>query len=169
MVSIVYVTNTGSSKRYAEMLSEKTGYPCYALSDSDAAVGTDVVFISWVMAGAIQGISEARVKFGTLKAVVAVGMMKSDSQDASLKEKNDVSETFFSLAGAFDIKKLSGMYKMMMPGKNTGIHCHFLFQGIFPIQGSNPGFLHFRQSLYHLSHQGSPRPLINLKGSNLNG
>ena len=114
MVSIVYVTNTGSSKKYAEMLSEKTGYPCYALSDSDAAVGTDVVFISWVMAGAIQGISEARVKFGTLKAVVAVGMMKSESQDASLKEKNDVSETFFSLAGAFDIKKLSGMYKMMM-------------------------------------------------------
>ena len=114
MVSIVYVTNTGSSKKYAEMLSEKTGYPCYALSDSDAAVGTDVVFISWVMAGAIQGISEARVKFGTLKAVVAVGMMKSESQDATLKEKNDVSEAFFTLAGAFDIKKLSGMYKMMM-------------------------------------------------------
>ena len=114
MVSIVYVTNTGSSKRYAEMLSEKTGYPCYAMSDSDAAVGTDVVFISWVMAGTIQGLSEARVKFGTLKVVVAVGMMKSESQDASLKEKNDVSETFFSLAGSFDIKKLSGMYKMMM-------------------------------------------------------
>lgn len=114
MVSIVYVSNTGSSKKYAEMLSEKTGYPCYAMADSDAAVGTDVVFISWVMAGAIQGISEARVKFGTLKAVVAVGMMKSESQDATLKEKNDVSEAFFTLAGAFDIKKLSGMYKMMM-------------------------------------------------------
>ena len=114
MVSIVYVTNTGSSKRYAEMLSEKTGYPCYAMSDSDAAVGTDVVFISWVMAGTIQGLSEARVKFGTLKVVVAVGMMKSESQDAAIKEKNDISEAFFSLAGAFDMKKLSGMYKMMM-------------------------------------------------------
>ena len=78
------------------------------------AVGTDVVFISWVMAGAIQGISEARVKFGTLKAVVAVGMMKSESQDAAIKEKNDISEAFFSLAGAFDMKKLTGMYKMMM-------------------------------------------------------
>ena len=30
-----------------------------------------------------------------------------------------------------------------------------LFQGIFPTQGSNPGLLHFRQILYHLSHQGS--------------
>ena len=24
------------------------------------------------------------------------------------------------------------------PGKNTGVGCHALFQGIFPIQGSNP-------------------------------
>ena len=30
-----------------------------------------------------------------------------------------------------------------------------LLQGIFPTQGSNPGFLHWRQILYHLSHQGS--------------
>ena len=28
--------------------------------------------------------------------------------------------------------------------------------GIFPTQGSNPGLLHHRQILYHLSHQGSP-------------
>jgi len=28
--------------------------------------------------------------------------------------------------------------------------------GIFPIQGSNPGVLHCRQILYHLSHQESP-------------
>ncbi len=114
MVSIVYVSNTGSCERYAQMLSDKTGYPCYSLSDSDAAVGGDVIFIGWVMAGAVQGLSEARVKFGTLKAVVAVGMMKSESQDATLKEKNSISEPFFSLIGAFNIKKLSGMYKMMM-------------------------------------------------------
>ena len=42
------------------------------------------------------------------------------------------------------------------PGKNTGVGCHFLLQGIFPTQGSNPGLLHCRQILYHLSHQGSP-------------
>ena len=40
-------------------------------------------------------------------------------------------------------------------GKNTGVGCHFLLQGIFPTQGSNPGLLHCRQMLYHLSHQGS--------------
>ena len=26
------------------------------------------------------------------------------------------------------------------PGKDTGVSCHFLFQGIFPTQGSNPWF-----------------------------
>ena len=39
--------------------------------------------------------------------------------------------------------------------KNTGMGCHFLLQGIF-LQGSNLGFLYFRQILCHLSHQGSP-------------
>ena len=30
------------------------------------------------------------------------------------------------------------------PGKNTGVDCHSLLQGIFPTQGSNPGLLHCR-------------------------
>ena len=41
------------------------------------------------------------------------------------------------------------------PGKNTGVSCHALLQGIFPTQGSNPGLLHCRWILYCLSHQGS--------------
>ena len=40
------------------------------------------------------------------------------------------------------------------PGKNPGMSRHSLFQGICPSQGSNPGLLHCRQILYHLSHQG---------------
>ena len=35
------------------------------------------------------------------------------------------------------------------PGKNTVVGCHFLLQGIFPIQGSNSGLWHCRQILYH--------------------
>ena len=44
------------------------------------------------------------------------------------------------------------------PDKNTEVGCHSLLQGIFPTQGSNPGFLHCRQMLYHRNHQGSPFP-----------
>ena len=45
------------------------------------------------------------------------------------------------------------------PGKNTRVGCHVFLQGIFPTQGLNPGFLHCRRVLYHLSHQGSLRIL----------
>ena len=41
------------------------------------------------------------------------------------------------------------------PGKYPGVSCHFLLQGIFPTQGSNTRLLHCRQTLYHLSQEGS--------------
>ena len=40
------------------------------------------------------------------------------------------------------------------PGKTTGVGCHFLLQGIFLTQESNPGLPHCRQTLYCLSQQG---------------
>ena len=39
------------------------------------------------------------------------------------------------------------------PSKNTGVVCHSLLQGIFPIQQLNPGLLHSRQILYCPSYQ----------------
>ena len=40
------------------------------------------------------------------------------------------------------------------PGKNTGVSCHALLQGLFPTQGSNTGLLGCRRILYWMSHQG---------------
>ena len=40
-------------------------------------------------------------------------------------------------------------------GKNTGVGCHSIRQGIFWTQRSNPGLLHCRQIFCCLSHQGS--------------
>ena len=45
------------------------------------------------------------------------------------------------------------------PGKNTGVGCHVLLQGIVPAQGLNPGLLHCRLIICHLSHQEGPRIL----------
>ena len=44
---------------------------------------------------------------------------------------------------------------MDCPGKNTGVGCRALLQGIFLTQGLNPGLLHCRQILYCLSHQSA--------------
>ena len=42
------------------------------------------------------------------------------------------------------------------PGKNTGVGCHVLLQGIFPTQGSKLGLAHCGQILYRLSHLHYP-------------
>ena len=41
-------------------------------------------------------------------------------------------------------------------GKNTGVGCYTLLQGIFPTQGLKPRLPHCRQMLYCLSQQESP-------------
>ena len=56
--------------------------------------------------------------------------------------------------------RLHGLYPTRLlcpwdfPGKNTGVGCHFLLQGIFPTQGSS--LLHWRVDSLLLSHLGSP-------------
>ena len=55
----------------------------------------------------------------------------------------------------------SGSLSMEFQGKNTGVGCHLLHQGIFPAQGSNQHFLHLpamRETLFHMgSIPGSRR------------
>ena len=49
---------------------------------------------------------------------------------------------------------LSGSFVHGIFQARAGVDCHFLLQGIFPTQESNPGLPHCRQMLYRLSHQG---------------
>ena len=48
------------------------------------------------------------------------------------------------------------LYPWDFTGKNTGVDCHFLLQGIFLTQGSNLCLLHWQEDSLPLSHQGSP-------------
>ena len=45
------------------------------------------------------------------------------------------------------------------PGQNMRVGSFSLLQGIFPVQGLNPGLPHCTQTLYQLSHKGSQRIL----------
>ena len=50
-----------------------------------------------------------------------------------------------------------GLYRPRnSPGQNTGVGCHSLLQGIFPIQGLNTGLSHCRHSLA-AEPQGKPK------------
>ena len=66
----------------------------------------------------------------------------------------------------------SPSYKLLCPcnnlGKNTGVGCHALLQGIFLTQGLNPHFLcllHCRWIPYLLSLWGNPHEEVTKTGS----
>ena len=67
-----------------------------------------------------------------------------------------VTQLCLTLCDPMDCSPLGSSVYEDSPGKNTGMGCHSLFQGIFPTQGLSPGLPHWRQILYSLSHQGSP-------------
>ena len=55
------------------------------------------------------------------------------------------------VTGTLDFLVVS-YYPTYSPGQNAGEGSLSLLQGIFPIQGSNPGLPHCRQILYQLGH-----------------
>ena len=42
------------------------------------------------------------------------------------------------------------------PGKNTGVCCHFLLQGVFLTQREKSRFLHWQADYLPLTHEGNP-------------
>ena len=115
MATIIYCSNTGSAKKYAELLSEKTGLPCVDYTKrADVSPEEEIIFIGWIMAGAIQGLKEVRESFSNIKAICGVGMMKGEKPNEEVIAKNAITEPYFFLPGDFNMNNLKGMYKMMM-------------------------------------------------------
>ena len=82
--------------------------------------------------------------------------MKLCNSIMNLKVKVLVTQSFLTLCDPTDYRLTRLLCPWNSPGKNNGVGCHSLLQGIFPTQGSNPGLLYCRQTLYCLSQQGSP-------------
>ena len=70
-----------------------------------------------------------------------------------------VTQSCQTLCNSMDCSPPGSSVRGDSAGKNTGVGCHVLLQGIFPTTGLNPGIPHCRQILYHLSHQSDPQIL----------
>ena len=117
MKAIVYTSNTGTTKEYANLLGQRTGWPVYSLQDAKTKIasGSEIIYLGWIMAGKVQGYDKAS-KLYQVKAVCGVCMGATGSQIQEIRDKNQIPESaaVFSLQGGFDINKLHGIYKMMM-------------------------------------------------------
>ena len=116
MNAIVYTTNTGSTKRYAELLARETGLPAYSMAEAERSVptGAEIIYLGWIMAGSVKGYAAA--KRWSVRAVCAVGMGRTGTQTDSVRKKSAIPASIpvFTMQGNFDVKKLRGVYRLMM-------------------------------------------------------
>ena len=117
MKAIVYTTNTGSTEQYAKLLALKTGLPSYSFTEAKKALptGSELIYLGWIMVGTVQGYSNI-VKHYKVCAVCGVGMSQAGTQINVVRKKTAVPENIpvFTLQGNFDVKKLHGIYRLMM-------------------------------------------------------
>ena len=115
--AIVYTSNTGFTAQYASLLGGETGLPVYSLEDAAKSLprSSPIIYLGWLTAGKVQGYDKAVTKFN-LQALCAVGMAKCGSQMEDVRKSNNLPQglPLFTLQGGFDLKKLRGVYKLMM-------------------------------------------------------
>lgn len=115
--AIVYTSNTGTTKEYAELLGQQINMPVHSLDDANRVLerGSGIIYMGWLMAGGIKGYKDAEKSFD-VQMVCAVGMGATGTQLQEVREKNQIPEStaVFTLQGGFDMGKLRGVYKMMM-------------------------------------------------------
>ena len=117
MNAMIYTTNTGSTEHYAKLLAQKTGLPVYSLAEAKKRVfaGAEAIYLGWIMAGSVKGYAEAAKRY-QVRAVCGVGMGQTGTQTDSVRKKSAVPAgiPLFTLQGNFDVKKLHGIYRLMM-------------------------------------------------------
>ena len=112
MEYIVYESNTGFTKQYAEMLSEAVGLPALPMVQAVSKVprGTGIFFMGWVCGGKITGLPVASKRF-IVEGAAAVGIVYPHPDVITeLSKVNKLSCPLFYLQGGVDPKKL-GYFK----------------------------------------------------------
>lgn len=117
MKAIVYTSETGHTKAYAELLSKETGLPVLSLADAAGMIPrrSPVLYLGWLKAGSIQGFRKASGLFN-IRAVCCVGMGADGAQLPDIRKKHRLPGAFplFYLQGGYAPEKLRGMNRFMM-------------------------------------------------------
>ena len=115
--AIVYTSNTGNTRQYAQMLAARTGLPVYSAKDAETALsqGASVIYMGWIRASVIVGYREAAARYA-ITCVLAVGMGETGGQLPELRKKNGLAESLplFTMQGGLFPAKLRGMNAFMI-------------------------------------------------------
>ena len=113
---IVYESKTGFTKKYADMLSAKTGLKVYHVKElSQININEEIIFLGWMKIGKVQGLKKVR-KY-KLKAVCGSGTGRTAEPDPeTIITRNKLGNVpfFYLRGGCFPLRDLKGIDRMMM-------------------------------------------------------
>ena len=114
---IVYTSNTGYTKRYAELLAARLSVPALEIKEAKRSVPrkAKVIYMGWIRAGGLVGYGKVKRRYN-IRAIVGVCLGESGSQvDGLIKRchpKDGV--PVFTVQGGMDREKLTGINKSMI-------------------------------------------------------
>lgn len=112
---IIYKSKTGHTERYARMLSKELNIPCYSYKDAKVSENDEIIFLSYIYASKIMGLSKILKKYN-VKVIIAVGAL-AYSKDClnTLKNNNNIKLPLFYLRGGINYSKLNFFFRKFLP------------------------------------------------------
>ena len=112
---IIYKSKTGHTERYARMLSKELHIPCYSYKDAKVSKNDEVIFLSYIYASKIMGLSKILKKYN-VKVIIAVGALAySKDYLNTLKNNNNIKLPLFYLRGGINYSKLNFFFRKFLP------------------------------------------------------
>ncbi len=117
MKAIVYTSNTGFTKEYAEMLKYKLSLPLFDLDEAKKNLekGTEIIYMGWLFASSVKGYKKASRRY-KVKAVCGVGLADTGCLLEEVRKAISLPESvpLFTIQGGMRLSKLKGINKSMI-------------------------------------------------------
>ena len=113
MVVVVYETQGGSSKRYAEWLAGRLNAVCESAAGIKGDVDADVIFVGWRSGPMIVGLKDLPYRNNVI-AAICVGLEQYDEKAMTMIRKKNGIDRVFYVRGGMDRSKLSFGQKLLL-------------------------------------------------------
>lgn len=113
--AIIYSSNTGHTRRYAELLSRATGLPAYDVRNAKPDKNMPVIYMGWLMASTVKDLGRAKRWFD-VQAVCGVGLCATGALLSEVRRTSRIPGNIplFTLQGGMDVDSLTGIYRKMI-------------------------------------------------------
>jgi len=118
--AIVYLSNTGFTKAYAQMISRETKLEAYTFKEAGEKLksGDKVFYMGWILGGRIKGYTRAALMYNVV-ALCGVGMtFKTENTEKRLREACGIYspkvKVFYAQAGFYPERIENGVHAFMM-------------------------------------------------------